>query len=242
MSDLQKNFAAAAADSRNLSETRGNDVKLKLYGLFKQAGAGDVAGPRPGLTDLVGRAKYDAWAALKGTNPEDAMQRYVDLVESLKLGRTTKTNDPIKLVKEAIPPLDNLERERRRALVRAHYAAENDHDLERIMGTFSEDAVMLYNRQSFPSDEAIRSAHGYMGMSAAPGALSGLRAIADQEHFTDIETVIEGRVCGKHISEFLGFPPTGRDVELPFVAFYRFDAAGKLTSERVVMNLGPLCG
>jgi len=138
--------------------------------------------------------------------------------------------------------IDNQERERRRALVRAHYAAENDHDLERIMGTFSADAVMLYNRQSFPSDETIRSAHGYIGMSAAPGALHGLRAIVDQEHFTDTETVIEGRVCGTHSREFLGFPPTGRDVELPYIAFYRFDADGKLSSERVVMNLGPLRG
>jgi hypothetical protein len=137
-------------------------------------------------------------------------------------------------------PIDDRERERRRALVRAHYAAENDHDLERIMRTFSPDGVMLYNRQEFPSDETIRWAHGYIGMSAAPGAFGGLRAIIDEEHFTDDETVVEGRVCGRHASEFLGFPPSGRDVELPFVAFYRFDAKGKLTSERVVMNLGPL--
>jgi len=139
-------------------------------------------------------------------------------------------------------PIDDRERERRRALVRAHYAAENDHDLERIMATFSKDGVMIYNRQTFPSDETIRWAHGYMGMSAAPGAFAGLRAVMDEEHFTDAETVIEGRVCGKHSSEFLGFAPTQRDVELPFVAFYRFDADGRLTSERVVMNLGPLHG
>ena len=242
MSDLKKKFDAAAADSKNLSEAPGNDVKLKMYGLFKQAGAGDVTGSRPSFTDLVGRAKYDAWAAVKGTSTEDAMRQYIDLAESLKLGRTTKTNDPVEFVKGVTMPIDDRERERRRALVRAHYAAENDHDLERIMGTFSEDAVMLYNRQSFPSDATIRLAHGYFGMSAAPGAFGGFRSIVDQEHFTDTETVIEGRACGTHISEFLGFPPTGRDVELPFVAFYRFDANGKLTSERVVMNLGPLRG
>ena len=139
-------------------------------------------------------------------------------------------------------PIDERERERRRALVRAHYAAENDHDMERIMATFSKDGVMLYNRQSFPSDETIRWAHGYIGMSAAPGALAGLRAVIDEEHFTDAETAIEGHLCGKHSREFLGFAPTQRDVELPFVAFYRFDADGKLTSERVVMDLGPLHG
>ena len=139
-------------------------------------------------------------------------------------------------------PIDDREREHRRALVRAHYAADNDHDLDRIMRTFSKEGVMHYNRQSFPSDETIRWAHGYIGMSAAPGAFAGLRAVIDEEHFTDAETVIEGRVCGKHSSEFLGFAPTQRDVELPFVAFYRFDADGKLTSERVVMDLGPLHG
>jgi len=48
------------------------------------------------------------------------------------------------------------------------------------------------------------------------------------------------RLLGAHGSEFLGFQPTGRAVELPFVAFYRFDDDGKLSSERVVMNLGPL--
>jgi len=139
-------------------------------------------------------------------------------------------------------PIDDRERERRRAFVRAHYVAENDHDLERIMSTFAKDGVMVYNRQTFPGDETIRWAHGYIGMSAAPGAFAGLRAVIDEEHFTDAETVIEGRVCGKHTSEFLGFAPTQREVELPFVAFYRFDANGKLTSERVVMNLGPLHG
>jgi SnoaL-like polyketide cyclase len=66
--------------------------------------------------------------------------------------------------------------------------------------------------------------------------------VIDHEHFTGAETVVEGRILGRHGGEFLGFAPTGRDIELPFVAFYRFDGEGKLTSERVVMNLGPLHG
>ncbi len=137
-------------------------------------------------------------------------------------------------------PIDDHERERRRTLIREHYAAENDHDLERIMNTFAEDGVMHYNHQSFPSDKEIRWAHSYIGMTAAPGALSGLRAIIDEEHFTLEETVIEGRLCGTHSSEFFGFEPTDTEVELPFVAFYRFNDVGKLTSGRVVMNRAPL--
>ena len=97
--------------------------------------------------------------------------------------------------------IDEPERARRHALVRAHYAAENDHDLERIMESFSPGGVMHYNHREFPSDETIRWAHGYMGMSAAPGAFKDLRAVIDHEHFTDTETVIEGRVCGKHCNE-----------------------------------------
>lgn len=84
MSDLKSKFDAAVADLKMLSTEPGNDVKLKMYGLFKQAGAGDVTGSRPGFADIVGRAKYDAWAAVKGTSAGDAMQQYIDLVESFK--------------------------------------------------------------------------------------------------------------------------------------------------------------
>jgi diazepam-binding inhibitor (GABA receptor modulator, acyl-CoA-binding protein) len=84
MSNLKKKFEAAAADSKKLSERPSNDVLLQLYALYKQGSEGDVQGKRPGFTDMVGRAKYDAWAAFKGTAGDVAMQRYVDLVDSLK--------------------------------------------------------------------------------------------------------------------------------------------------------------
>ena len=137
-------------------------------------------------------------------------------------------------------PIDERERARRRALIAAHYEAENAQSIERIMETFSPDAEMIYNRQSFPEPEGIRLAHGYIGFAGAGGAFAGIHNVIDGEHFTADEIVIEGRLCGRHTGEFQGFAPSGREVELPFVAFYRFDAAGKLVSERVVMNLGPL--
>ena len=84
MSNLKKKFEAAVADSKKLSERPSNDVLLQLYALYKQGSEGDVEGKRPGFTDMVGRAKYDAWAAIKGTDSEDAMQQYIDLVKSLK--------------------------------------------------------------------------------------------------------------------------------------------------------------
>jgi acyl-CoA-binding protein len=81
---LQEQFAQAQADSKNLSERPDNMTLLKIYALYKQGSAGDVEGSRPGFTDMVGRAKYDAWAALKGTSQEDAQQQYIDLIEELK--------------------------------------------------------------------------------------------------------------------------------------------------------------
>lgn len=81
---LQEKFDQALADSKDLPERPDNMTLLKMYALYKQASAGDVDGQRPGFTDMVGRAKFDAWDGLKGTSKEDAMQQYVDLIEELK--------------------------------------------------------------------------------------------------------------------------------------------------------------
>ena len=83
MSDLAQRFEQAVAESKNLPERPDNMTLLKLYALYKQGSAGDVEGKRPGFTDMVGRAKFDAWAALKGTGSDEAMQQYIDLIESL---------------------------------------------------------------------------------------------------------------------------------------------------------------
>lgn len=84
MSELKHEFEAAVAESKKLPERPSNDVLLQLYALYKQATDGDVEGKRPGFTDMVGRAKYDAWAAIKGTARDAAMARYIELVGSLK--------------------------------------------------------------------------------------------------------------------------------------------------------------
>lgn len=83
MADLKAAFESAVAGSRNLSERPDNATLLKLYGLYKQATAGDNTEKKPGFSDMVGRAKWDAWSGLKGTSGEDAMQQYIDLVDSL---------------------------------------------------------------------------------------------------------------------------------------------------------------
>ncbi|MET0732330.1 MAG: acyl-CoA-binding protein, partial [Casimicrobiaceae bacterium] len=73
-----------------LKAAPGNDELLALYSLYKQASAGDVTGERPGALDMVGRAKYDAWARRKGVTRDDAMREYVELVKTLKERDTAK--------------------------------------------------------------------------------------------------------------------------------------------------------
>jgi diazepam-binding inhibitor (GABA receptor modulator, acyl-CoA-binding protein) len=84
MASLKAKFEKAVAESKALPEKPDNMTLLKIYALYKQASSGEVEGKRPGFTDLVGRAKYDAWAGLKGKSANEAMQEYVDLIESLK--------------------------------------------------------------------------------------------------------------------------------------------------------------
>jgi diazepam-binding inhibitor (GABA receptor modulator, acyl-CoA-binding protein) len=84
VTSLKAKFEKAAADSKNLSERPDNATLLKIYSLYKQGSVGDNTEKKPGFTDMVGRAKWDAWDKLKGTDPKDAMQQYVDLIESLK--------------------------------------------------------------------------------------------------------------------------------------------------------------
>ena len=84
MADLVSAFEQAQRDSKTLSERPDNATLLKIYALYKQATEGDASGDRPGMTDFVGRAKWDAWKALAGTAGVQAQQQYIDLIESLK--------------------------------------------------------------------------------------------------------------------------------------------------------------
>jgi acyl-CoA-binding protein len=76
-------FAEAQERVKKLTRRPSNDELLELYGLFKQATEGDAKGSRPGMFDLKGRAKFDAWTSRKGVAQAEARTRYVALVEGL---------------------------------------------------------------------------------------------------------------------------------------------------------------
>jgi diazepam-binding inhibitor (GABA receptor modulator, acyl-CoA-binding protein) len=79
MSDLAQRFTDAQAKIKPVTGL-GNDVMLELYALYKQSTAGDASGSRPGMLDVKGRAKFDAWAKHKGTSKDAAMEAYITLV------------------------------------------------------------------------------------------------------------------------------------------------------------------
>ena len=83
MSDLKAAFDKAMADSKNLSERPDNATLLRIYALYKQGSTGDNTEKKPGFSDMVARAKWDAWTKLKGTSTDDAMQQYIDLITEL---------------------------------------------------------------------------------------------------------------------------------------------------------------
>ncbi|MCX7742812.1 MAG: acyl-CoA-binding protein [Tepidimonas sp.] len=83
MSSAQAAFDAALQRVKTLTQRPDNATLLQLYALYKQATEGDNRSPKPSLTDLVTRAKWDAWTKLQGMSRDEAMQRYAELVDRL---------------------------------------------------------------------------------------------------------------------------------------------------------------
>jgi len=82
---MKAEFEAAVTRSKSLPQQPTN-VQLEMYGLYKQATQGDVSGSRPGMLDVRGRAKWDAWKKLEGVEADEAMSAYVALVDKLAKG------------------------------------------------------------------------------------------------------------------------------------------------------------
>lgn len=82
--DIKELFQAAVANSKTLSAKPDNETLLKLYSLYKQGTEGDAGEDSSNPFDFVAKAKYNAWAALKGQTQDTAMQAYIDLVNKLK--------------------------------------------------------------------------------------------------------------------------------------------------------------
>jgi len=84
---MSAEFTKAAEDSKKLKSTPNNDQLLELYSLYKVGNGEDISKvSKPGVFDLKGKAKYNAWQkeVEAGTTKEGAQQRYIALVDKLK--------------------------------------------------------------------------------------------------------------------------------------------------------------
>ncbi|KAI9902759.1 hypothetical protein N3K66_002111 [Trichothecium roseum] len=80
-------FKKAVVDSKKLTAKPSNDELLDLYALYKVSIGEDIGkAAAPSMFDLKGKAKKNAWQKVvdEGTTPEQAQEKYVALVESLK--------------------------------------------------------------------------------------------------------------------------------------------------------------
>ncbi|KAJ3625598.1 hypothetical protein MTP99_016160 [Tenebrio molitor] len=80
---LDERFKKAADDIQKLKSKPSNEDLLEIYGLFKQGTVGDVNTERPGMLDIKGKAKWDAWNGRKGTSQDSAKEQYIAKAESL---------------------------------------------------------------------------------------------------------------------------------------------------------------
>ncbi|MDD9939666.1 MAG: hypothetical protein OXU20_01270 [Myxococcales bacterium] len=136
-------------------------------------------------------------------------------------------------------------RERRRRLwlrwhLLRHVQEENEHDLDGIMRTMATDAEMIVNGQLFDTPESIRAGHTEFGMAEMMGGLVGTEVVLTQEYFTDDAILTRGHLNAQHVGPAAGFPGAGLEVQLAYAAFYQFNRRGRLVSERITMDWGPL--
>ncbi|XP_004379783.2 acyl-CoA-binding domain-containing protein 7 [Trichechus manatus latirostris] len=76
-------FDRAAEDVRKLKMRPDDDELKELYGLYKQSIIGDIDIECPGMLDLKGKAKWEAWNLQKGLSKEDAMSAYISKAKDL---------------------------------------------------------------------------------------------------------------------------------------------------------------
>ncbi|KAL1138264.1 hypothetical protein AAG570_009953, partial [Ranatra chinensis] len=93
-------FDEAAEKVKNLSKKPKDEELLELYALFKQATVGDNNTSKPGMLDLKGKYKWEAWDKKKGMSKEAAMEAYIakdfnKAVEDVKNLESTPKDDEL---------------------------------------------------------------------------------------------------------------------------------------------------
>jgi len=129
--------------------------------------------------------------------------------------------------------------EARIKVLEEHLRAENDHDVNRIMETFSQDARFVFNGTAYTDRNVIRIAHERFGFSEG-GSFSDIRVAENRRYISDDAIILEQTVSAKHTGLWEGIEATGRDFAIPVCTVYIFDTDGKLAGENVYFDSAPL--
>jgi ketosteroid isomerase-like protein len=122
------------------------------------------------------------------------------------------------------------------ACLAAHIAAENAHDVEAIMDTYGEGALVEINGRRFDGPASIRSLHESLGFGGV-GTLAEI-SYHERQRFTAGDSIIvEGALEAIHAGDYSGLPASGEPVTIPFCAIYQFDSTARLASERVYLDI-----
>jgi ketosteroid isomerase-like protein len=119
----------------------------------------------------------------------------------------------------------------REAVLERHLGDENKHDVNAIMETFAEDAVVMWAGKAYRGHETIRKLHESLGFGDN-GAFSELQVIEVKRHVSPEAIIIEQRLTGRHTGTWEGIPATQKRVEVPVCTVYEFDEEGRIVSER----------
>lgn len=119
-------------------------------------------------------------------------------------------------------PFDHLD------LLKRHLAAENAHDLEATLATLTTDCVF----------EDLASGRRWLGHAGAGAHYRMWWEAFDNQVSTEVRhfpapslAIVETRWAGRHVGEFWGIEPTGRDIDVPVVIFVKIKA-GLMAGER----------
>ena len=121
------------------------------------------------------------------------------------------------------------------ALLDEHLAAENAHQLERIMATYGEQPVIVLNGQRIEGDEAIREFHRGFGFGGG-GSFTEVHVAERARHRSNEAIVLEQTLSGVHTGAWKKLAATGRRFEVSVCTVYRFDGRGRLASEDVYLD------